>query len=363
MKVRFFIGPEMFGQARRELVQSGVFSAAAYRYESGVEAIELGNGHVLADVLPYQGQQIWRLFIDGENMTMKSMYQQPEATDNVFDFSYGAFLIHCGLTAMGNPSEEDPHPMHGELPHAKYQKVYLELGEDDKGKYIAIGGEYCYKLSIDTGYMFSPQLRLYEGERVLEMCCNIKNLRSTVLNYMYMAHINWLPVNGARLVYSAPKDGVEVFHGDFSSQLSQSEAERLEKYTSSLEKNPELADTLDFEKQCYYPELCCNLHYKPDSDGWAHSMQLRPDGTACYVGMETKVLENGLRWFCWTGDEMSCGFALPNTGNHKGRAYAIEHGLRKQLPPKGELVFRYRFGKLDSAAAKAMEMKIKNILS
>ena len=91
-------------------------------------------------------------------------------------------------------------------------------------------------------------------------------------------------------------------------------------------------------------------------------MQIRPDQTSCYVGFDTSILCNGLRWFSWTSDERSCGFALPNTGNQKGRAYAIKNGLMKQLPGYGETVLRYCFGKLDPKETFEMENRINSIL-
>ncbi len=274
----------------------------------------------------------------------------------MFDDSYGAFLIHCGLTAMGNPSEDDTHPMHGELPHAKYSSVYIEQGENARGRYVAVGGDYRYRCAIETGYVFCPELRLYEGEKVLDMSCRVKNLRSEPFYYMYMAHINWMPKDGARLVYSAHKDSIEVFRGDFGSN-------RLDEFTTALENDPTAGDTIDFKTQCYDPELCVSMRYTADERGRAHAMQLRPDGTACYVGFMTSGLPYGLRWFSWTGEELSCGFALPNTGNHMGRAYAKEHGLRRRLGGGEEATLRYSFGKLDAPEAAAMEAEIARLLA
>lgn len=351
----------LFSEKARTVVQSNGFSVTCFKYDTGVEAVEVKTDKVKYVLLPYQGLQIWRLFIDGEDMTMKSMFDVPEDTQNVFDYSYGAFLIHCGLTSMGNPSEDDPHPMHGELPHAKYKDISIMLDSDDRGDYLEVSGSYVFKLSIDTAYSFCPSLRLYDDSKILEMNCHIENLRASMFNYMYMAHINWMPVNGARLVYSASLDSkhIEVFEGDFSDSPN---AEKLKNYTEALMANPSIADVLDFNKQCYNPELCVCVHYIPDEKGWAHSMLLRPDGTACYVGFDTANLPNGLRWFSWTGDELSCGFALPTTGNHMGRAYAIEHGLRRSLNAGQSVDLNYRFGKLDSKDATAMTSTIEHIV-
>ncbi|MCI7741035.1 MAG: DUF4432 family protein [Clostridiales bacterium] len=365
MTVQISLERSMFSEKPLCLLRSGSFSAICFKYETGVEALEISNGPVRYILLPYQGQQIWRLFIDDEDMTMKSMFEIPEETDNVFDESYGAFLIHCGLTAMGNPSEEDAHPMHGELPHARYRNISIILGSDEEGEYIEVKGEYLYKLSIDTSYTFCPALRLHAGKKLLDMTCNIRNLRSTLFRYMYMSHINWRPVDGARLVYSAPKDKahIEVFETDSGDMLNDADSKRLREYTLSLAEKPDLGDVLSFRDQCYNPELCVCIHYNADESGWAHSMMIRPDASACYVGFETKILNNGLRWFSWTGDEMSCGFALPTTGNHMGRAYAVNHGLQKCLCGGQETAFHYRFGKLEAKEAADMEQKINSILT
>ena len=76
-------------------------------------------------------------------------------------------------------------------------------------------------------------------------------------------------------------------------------------------------------------------------------MQMRPDGKACYVSFDTTYLPTAVRWMARTGEEDACGFALPNTGNHKGRAYAVEHGLRKVLPPHGTIELKYRIAFLN----------------
>ena len=61
--------------------------------------------------------------MDGRQLTMRSMFDQPQATRNYLE-TYGGFLIHCGFTAMGVPTKEDSHPLHGELPNAPYRQAY-----------------------------------------------------------------------------------------------------------------------------------------------------------------------------------------------------------------------------------------------
>ncbi|MGL4608618.1 MAG: DUF4432 family protein, partial [Trueperaceae bacterium] len=57
-------------------------------------------------LLPFQSQQIWTAIMHGRNLTMKSMFDEPKPTQ-VYLETYGAFLVHCGVTAMGVPGPDD----------------------------------------------------------------------------------------------------------------------------------------------------------------------------------------------------------------------------------------------------------------
>ena len=46
-----------------------------------------------------------------------------------------------------------------------------------------------------------------------------------------------------------------------------------------------------------------------------------------------------------------------------GRAYAIEHGLRKRLPGKAHAELNFNFGKLDKDDAEKMEEHINKVLN
>ena len=59
-------------------------------------------------MLPFQGQQIWSAKFDGRPLTMTSMFAEPRLTRSFLE-TYGAFFLHCGVTAMGGPSAQDTH--------------------------------------------------------------------------------------------------------------------------------------------------------------------------------------------------------------------------------------------------------------
>jgi hypothetical protein len=124
-----------FSENEKVFVTNEGICASTFLFETGVHGLRITNNFGSMVLLPYQGQQIWNCNFHGRDLAMKSMFTEPVATSE-FLKTYGGFLLHCGATAMGVPSEKDKHPQHGELPNAQYQKAYLEVGHDEKGHYI-----------------------------------------------------------------------------------------------------------------------------------------------------------------------------------------------------------------------------------
>ena len=121
-ETKLTLAPDFFGPAERPLLECGELRASTFRFASGVAGLRLSNAAGELVMLPFQGQQIWSADFGGRNLTMQSMFDQPNATRNYLE-TYGGFLLHCGATAMGVPTGEDTHPLHGELPNAPYQQA------------------------------------------------------------------------------------------------------------------------------------------------------------------------------------------------------------------------------------------------
>ncbi|MEZ4677940.1 MAG: hypothetical protein R2932_27350 [Caldilineaceae bacterium] len=121
MSTVIHLAPEFFTPTERTLVETSALTASTFRYASGVAALRLTNDQGELIMLPFQGQQIWSATFGGRNITMKSMFEQPNATQNYLE-TYGAFLIHCGATAMGVPMGEDTHPLHGRTAQCNLSK-------------------------------------------------------------------------------------------------------------------------------------------------------------------------------------------------------------------------------------------------
>src|SRR5687768_11828185 len=127
--------PEMFGMAEAVLAISGRLTASTFRYRSGAMALRDVNGLGQLCLLPFQGQQIWDAELLGRRLTMRSIFSEPQPTQDYLA-NYGAFFIHCGATAMGNPGPADQHPLHGELPNARYETAQLVVGADGDRKSV-----------------------------------------------------------------------------------------------------------------------------------------------------------------------------------------------------------------------------------
>jgi len=353
--------PSFFGDRPIELVRDGELSAAAFRYETGVCGLHIKNQHCNMVVLPYMGQQIWFAEFEGKNLTQKSIFDQPQNTTKFGD-NYGGLLLHCGLTNINCAEEGEDYPLHGELPFADYPETYTGIGRDEKGKYLAVGGTYVYRNSQEYHWAYSPELRLYDDASVLEMHIDIHNRRQSPLDYMFMCHMNWLAVDGSRLVYSAKKDKEHIKPDPPELKGDSPRAVRMREFSKKLMEDPMILDVLDFKTQCCDPEMCINVKYEADENHWAHAMQVMPGGDACYVGFCTTELPYALRWFCCTGDESGVGIALPTTGTNRSTAYQKEHGYYNTLDPEEHAGIRFDFGYLNKEKANEMEGRIENIL-
>ncbi|HTN97953.1 MAG TPA: DUF4432 family protein, partial [Nordella sp.] len=180
-------------------------TATAFCYGSGVAGLSLANeaGHI--DLLPFHGQQIWDAQFFGRRLTMGSMFDEPVATQDYLS-NYGAFFIHCGVTAMGNPGPDDTHPLHGELPNAIYQEANLIIGRDESGPFMALSGTYRHRVAFTHHYVAEPVVKLGAKDGRLRVSLTIRNLRAAPMELMYLAHINFRPRDGARLLDTVPDD-------------------------------------------------------------------------------------------------------------------------------------------------------------
>jgi len=300
-----------FTERETPLVEWGELLASVFRFASGVCAVRLQNARGELIALPFQGQQIWDATLDGRRLTMKSMFDQPYPTRD-FLATYGGFLLHCGATAMGSPGPEDRHPLHGELPNAPYQAAQVILGEDERGQYIGLSGTYRHTVAFNTNYVAQPVIKLYAGSALFVVSMTIANLKQSDMPLMYLAHINFLPIDNGRLLYSARCDAdhmrVRADVPDFM-QVAPGYREFVRELSQHPEKHLVLKPGLVFD-----PEVVFLIDYLADAQGWAHALQIHPGGRADVVRHRPDQLNYGVRWICRTADQQALGFEPATAG-------------------------------------------------
>jgi hypothetical protein len=198
----FHLTAAMFTASERVLVTHGALAASAFLFDTGVAGLRLRNDVGEIVLLPFQGQQVWSASFRGRNITMRSMFDAPRPTRTYLE-TYGGFNLHCGFTAMGVPAAGDTHPLHGELPNAPYREAAIEAGSDERGDYLALRGVYQHTVAFSTNYRAEPLVKLYANSSIFTIAMTITNLKATPMESMYMAHVNFRPVDNGRLVYSA----------------------------------------------------------------------------------------------------------------------------------------------------------------
>jgi hypothetical protein len=347
MESTLYLREEFFTEKERPLFQSGAFDASAFRYSTGVAAVRIKNNKGAFVWLPFKGQQIWRANFYGRELTMRSMFDEPASGDD-FGGTYGCFLLHCGMTSMGNPGPNDNHPQHGELPNIRYDSAFITAGEDERGRFIEAGGELDYRRAFATHYTAAPKIRLYENGSVFDITMDVVNKRSSPMDYLYLCHVNFRPSEGARLIYDAKCQKV---HKIIPKGLAPDKAQALGDYMDALSSDPSLQDIIDSKTQAYEPEIVFTCDFKADENGWIKCVQALPGGGADIIECRKAQLPVGIRWIARTDHEDAMGMLLPSTAEHLGYDYCQKNGQIKTLAPNAGVTFNVRAGCLDKGEA------------
>lgn len=353
------LSPELFTEKEKPLIEAGPLSASAFRFATGVCGLRLKNELGQLVLLPYQGQQIWSAEFGGRNLTMKSMFPEPRPNRPYLE-TYGGFFLHCGFTAMGVPGEKDTHLVHGELPNATYTQAHLVLGQGETGAYLGLGGLYQHTSAFSCNYVAQPAVKLYAGSSLFSVSMTITNLRGVDMEYMYLAHINFRPVDHGRLLCSAPctPERMRVrrsipTHVKFPAGYR----EFIEEMGCNPAAHTVLKPDLPFD-----PELVFTLTCDADEAGWAHSMQVLPDGTADYVAHRPDQLDKVVRWIARPSDQDALGFAMPSTSEPEGYTAEKAKGNVRVLPARAQWRADFQIGVLSAGEALRIEQKINQIL-
>jgi hypothetical protein len=354
-----YLSPEFFSAVERPLVSSEGLAASTFQFPGGACGLKLINELGELVMLPYQGQQIWKAEFAGRNLTMKSMCPEPRPGVPFLE-TFGGFMQHCGAIAMGGPSAQDTHPLHGELPNALYQKAFVVVGEDERGAYIGLGGQYQHTVAFGYNYLAEPLVKLYAGSTLFSIEMSITNLKNTPMELMYLAHINFKPVNHARLAYTAQYTPGHVrVRSSIPAHIKPLPGykEFLAELKDAPEKHHHLKPELVFD-----PEVAIFIDYTADIDGWAHSLHIHPDGSADYVSHRPDQLPRATRWLCRTPDQDALALIEPGTAEPEGYLAEKAKGNLRILAPQEKFSACIKVGALSPAEAVSVEQKIERLM-
>ncbi len=326
MSVRIELRKSFFGETEKQLCEFGEFSVSSFCFKSGVNALRIKNARGEIVVLPFQGMQVWRASFDGRELTMRSMFDQPKNTP-VYLETYGAFLLHCGITGLGAPGPTDKHPLHGELPNASMDSAWLELDED--AGYVAVAAQYRHTVAFSTNYNAVISTAMSVGSALLDVKVSVENLKQTTMDLMYLAHANFRPVDNGELHYSANYTAQDVrVRKSIPSHVQPKPGykEFLEKLAHDPTPHHKLQPGLGFD-----PEVVFEIDLKAGADGYAHALQKHPGNFSDYISFKPSEAPVCMRWVCRTPDQDGLGVAFPATSGVEGYTKEKDKGRVVEL--------------------------------
>lgn len=283
--------------------------------------------------LPFLGSQLWDWEVCGTSQKFSGFVPEPAYGKNYLE-NYGGFLIHCGLTAMGNPTDADHHPQHGELPIARFSTAWIEIDVSDKEFPITLCSQYIFHVPFIASYTFTPKLHLHQSGKAAWMDGIVTNTAKTAFRYMYLAHINFAYPNYGTLNYrigEVTEDSIDVlphlstFHPKESKQLD-----------ASMEFDPEFVAIIHHHEKDALPPGAHPRYV-------LHTLD-RQDDTSVWVASELYPLDHTVLWVTKTPDRSACGFSLPSTAGPTGVSSETAKGNIKELAPGKTVHLRYAFG-------------------
>ena len=126
-----------------------------------------------------------------------------------------------------------------------------------------------------------PSLRIHAGDGRLHLAFRVQNLKRTPMDVMYLAHVNFRPVDNGRLIDTGSDDPAHVrirtkIPGIFPPTPAHAAL------IAKLQADPALHRIMQ-PGRAIDPELVMGMDLKADSGGWSHCMQILPDGSADFI--------------------------------------------------------------------------------
>ena len=243
---------------------------------------------------------------------------------------------------------------------ADFSDAELMLGEKDDAKYVTISGTYEYDKAFSAYYKARPTITMNENSSILDVGIEIRNMSNYPMELMYMAHVNFEPVDFGRIIQCVKWDRDSMkMRKALPGDLIPSNEYRI--LVDKLADRPELTREMK-PQDVYDPEVVYYFdNILADEDGFTYFMQKHPDGSADYVSFDTKQLNHGTRWLVRNKDMRALGLVLPATCDAEGYTAEKEKGNVRTL--EGKCTFRasMKTGYLNKDDAAKVEEKIRLI--
>jgi hypothetical protein len=356
-QVALHLDPSLFGECEKRVASSGAIVATAFRYRSGVAGLRVENGAGKITLLPFQGQQIWDAVFLGRSLTMRSMFDEPQPTREYLR-TYGALFLHCGGTSMGNPGPADRHPLHGELPNLPHTDAQLVFGSDETGSYVEMTGSAHDRIAFGHNFVSRPRIRIREDATTLEVSVDVENAGGRPLPFLYLAHINFRPVDGAALIDTVRDDRSDAVVRQ--PKLADDEDRAIVAYHHAVAADPSSHRLLKAGVPVQ-PELVLTMKAAVGADGWTHAVQKHPDGSSDFVSWRPHDLPYAVRWMTRGPDKDALGLVLPATAAPEGLAAATANDQIVWVKPGEAWRTTFRFGAADATATNRLTASIDSI--
>jgi len=343
--IKIHLHRSFFQDKDKRVIETENLSADQFLYSTGVCGVRINNHQGFIELLPFQGQQIWKAHFLGRDLQMKQPAAEPvETTD--FLKNFGCFMLHCGILRVGAPTGSDPHLLHGELPNAPFREAWINYGEDEKGRFLSLGGKYLHQQFFGAYYSAEPEVKLYEESTVPVISMTVKNLSGMPMELMYLCHINFAPVDGSHLEYSAKYNAESIRPRTTIPSHLKPDPDYL-RFINDLKTKPELHHQITRVLRAD-PEIVFYLDYMADEEGKCHSLQVHPDGCADYVCHRKNQLPKAVRWISRTPDHDAIAIVEPGTCEVDGYVMEKEKGNLVILNPGEEYHCEIEAGSLDA---------------
>jgi len=185
---------------------------------------------------------------------------------------------------------------------------------------MALGGTYRHIVAFAHNYVAEPLVKMHADATCFHVSMTIRNDKRSNMELLYLAHINFRPVDNGRLIYTAPCTPQNVRVRSTIPAHIKSPPEYHD-FIKQIQKDPAIHEVLAPEL-VFDPEVVLFIDYLADEDGWAHSMQVHPDGSADYVRCRPEQLPKTTRWISRTPDQDA--IAIVEAGTCEPEGYHTE---------------------------------------